>query len=352
MCDSLIDRDPFDSGSGSSTTLGGQGEKMSRIKGEPTETKGQPAKPPKINLGALLLTGVRGTITSEYVRRADGHRTGPYSFLRYREGGRQRRLYLRPEMVPLAKEAIATWHRLHPPSWRMRQNLATLRRKERTISVNSNNQLSSVEKTTQQNLPAQQGSKQYSGLIANASAVESAMSGWQEADNKDWEVVCREAVDRYKDGSYTLEALGAERLLTPETMAVLGSLRKSLVAAYPGATAAQMMLADAAIVAFYNMLKIQGWIGNISLLVEEQFFGPEAINFRSQKGGGHLPTLEELIYRKTEKLMPLLDRSNRMLIRNLRAMKEIGQNAAPSVSINQINLDGQQQLNVVGNGRA
>ena len=54
--------------------------------------------------------------------------------------------------------------------------------------------------------------------------------------------------------------------------------------------------------------------------------------------------------RLSEQLLPLLDRSNRMLLRNLKALRTLKQPPPPSVSIGQaaqVNV-GQQQVNVAG----
>ena len=45
--------------------------------------------------------------------------------------------------------------------------------------------------------------------------------------------------------------------------------------------------------------------------------------------------VEEIVERLSEQLMPLLDRSNRMLLRNLKALRALKQPPAPSVSIGQ-----------------
>src|SRR5712691_4769751 len=53
---------------------------------------------------------------------------GPYWYLRWREGGRQRRRYVSREQVNAMREVIERRRRLRPPAWSLRQELAGLRR--------------------------------------------------------------------------------------------------------------------------------------------------------------------------------------------------------------------------------
>jgi hypothetical protein len=61
-------------------------------------------------------------------RCARGERHGPYLSLRWREGGRQRRRYVRREDAEHVSAAVGAWRSLHPPAYRVRQELAALRR--------------------------------------------------------------------------------------------------------------------------------------------------------------------------------------------------------------------------------
>ena len=65
--------------------------------------------------------------------------------------------------------------------------------------------------------------------------------------------------------------------------------------------------------------------------------------------------VEELVKRLTEQLMPLLDRSNRTLIRNLQVLRALREPSGPSVSIGkvgQMNVAATQANAVVGGAGA
>ena len=61
-------------------------------------------------------------------RCARGTLHGPYWYLRWREGVRQRRRYVPREQVNAIREAIDQRRQLRPPAWSLQQELAELRR--------------------------------------------------------------------------------------------------------------------------------------------------------------------------------------------------------------------------------
>ena len=88
------------------------------------------------------MTPLRGTLRAELVRCgkpscrcARGERHGPYFYRRWREGGRQRRQYVRPGDAGHVRAALAEWRRLHPPARSMRDELADLRRLLRQLET-------------------------------------------------------------------------------------------------------------------------------------------------------------------------------------------------------------------------
>ena len=76
--------------------------------------------------GVLLANGVRSGKPACRCTRGALH--GPYLYRRWREGGRQRRQYVRPAEVEQVRTGIEAWHDLHPPARALRDELAGLRR--------------------------------------------------------------------------------------------------------------------------------------------------------------------------------------------------------------------------------
>jgi len=97
------------------------------------------------------------------------------------------------------------------------------------------------------------------------------------------------------------------------------SLRQNLIADLANATAADVMMIDAAIIGYYNMLRTQRWIGNLSLTVERELFGEEPLNKIHGESVGN--RLEEQLGRLAEVMLPLQERASRMMIRSLEALR-------------------------------
>lgn len=111
------------------------------------------------------------------------------------------------------------------------------------------------------------------------------------------------------------------------------------------------MLVDLTVVGWYNALRVQGWIGDLALGVEHECFGEEGPGARFDRRHGRVPGLvvEERLARLGEQLLPLLDRSNRLVVRNLKALAELRRGPAPTVAIGraeQVNV-ASQQVNAV-----
>jgi hypothetical protein len=109
-----------------------------RIRGQVEEVEaGTDARPP--NKFCRLLPKIAPLKGSLHVERKrcgkptcrcmnGGERHGPYWSHRWREGGRQRRRYVKAADLEQVRAGLAEWRRLHPPARSMRDALANLRR--------------------------------------------------------------------------------------------------------------------------------------------------------------------------------------------------------------------------------
>src|SRR6266851_2194096 len=182
----------------------------------------------------------------------------------------------------------------------------------------------------------------------NTRATYRAMEGWQHVGSEeDWLKVCADSREQYASGQFLLERLGAERYLDPKLMVTLLSLRQRLIAEWGITTAAEMMLVDLAVLNYYHALRVQGWIGDSALHIEREFFGQDALAENGQRPGRRpgRSCIAEDVRRLSEQFMPLLDRANRMFIRNLKAIKELRQGLVPAIAI------GRAEQVTVTNGR-
>jgi hypothetical protein len=194
--------------------------------------------------------------------------------------------------------------------------------------------------------------RQYQALRKNARAVMRAFEGWGQIPSvEEWQAACEDAAKRYQSGRFLLERLGAERVLDPQLMATLWQLRQGLLEAYGGESPAMTMVIDLAVMTYANALRVQGWIGDLALTVEQELFAEESLKVMlRQQYGPHFDgfAVEEALRRLREQLLPLFERVNRQLLQNLQALQRRQPGPLPTVAIGragQVNV-GQQQVNV------
>jgi len=59
-------------------------------------------------------------------------------------------------------------------------------------------------------------------------------------------------------------------------MAVLLTLRRRLVKEHGAETAAELMMVDTVVLAYYHQMRVTGWIGDFAQWLESEFFGGAA----------------------------------------------------------------------------
>ena len=92
------------------------------------------------------------------------------------------------------------------------------------------------------------------------------------------------------------------------------------------------MLIDLAVMTYYNALRVQAWIGDLALHIEHEFFCQEGPTAKLQQKWGYQVeglVVEESLQRLSEQLMPLFERANRQLIRNLQALRTLRHGRLP-----------------------
>jgi len=180
-------------------------------------------------------------------------------------------------------------------------------------------------------------------LISDTRAVWRALDGWSRVESvEQWHEIVEKTDDDIESGQFLIDRLGADRHLDPELMAALLVLRRRLIDEYGATSAADIMLIDVAIISYYHTLRINGWIGNFSTMLEDEFFKKEglSVTIDGQSRSAWSTKIKglrviELAERLGEQLMPLLDRSNRMMLRNFQALQARRQAPVPSVNIGQ-----------------
>ena len=162
--------------------------------------------------------------------------------------------------------------------------------------------------------------------------VTRAIARWHPRDGESLSHVER-VLPEAKGGS---NRLGASGIVDQDLAIVLLDLRKRLVADYGRGPAAALLI-DGAVAAYQDFLRVSGWVGNLSLLIEHEFFGvkgPNA-NFEDRYGreGRAIRglTVEQHLARLREELLPLADPCGRTLSGALAALERL--HNAPSEAV-------------------
>jgi len=155
----------------------------------------------------------------------------------------------------------------------------------------------------------------------------------------------REQVERvlssYEDGSFLVDRLGASMVINEDLAVVLLDLRRRLREEY-GDTPATIMLIDRAVVAYRDFLRITGWVGNLALHIEHEFFGRDgpSAHFRDRYGreGRTIRGLavEQHLTQLREGLIPLAERCGRVMREALASLEML--RAAPSRAVERSRL--------------
>jgi len=139
------------------------------------------------------------------------------------------------------------------------------------LNSDPNVSVEEIERDTAKLRQISEGTARYARVRQNARAVFRAMEGWQRVGSQeDWDAISQVSHEQYRSGFFLLKRLGAERHLDPELAATIGHLRQSLLGEAGEPTAAETMLTDLAVLSYYHVFRIQGWIGDLATIIEQQ----------------------------------------------------------------------------------
>jgi len=165
-------------------------------------------------------------------------------------------------------------------------------------------------------------------MVREAHDTWRSIEGWRGVETQeDWDRIVGEAVVEHERGVFFLDRLGGQKYLDPKMMAVLRIIRADLIREYGADSASDVMLVDMALMHYHHAITTNEWIGNIIASAQTELFGSSSLAAKVEKRHGrevelHGLRIEEFIRRLTEQLMPLIERSNVLLLRNLKALEE------------------------------
>ena len=195
-----------------------------------------------------------------------------------------------------------------------------------------------------QSYPAAQGGTEASesgkvgqgaALCDNSMAVARAMSRWHRGPDER-ERHTDQVLTQFESGAFFLDRLGAEGIIDQDLAVVLFRFRRRLIEAY-GDEPAALVLVDRAVAACQDFIRVEGWIGNLALQIEHEFFGTRGSGAHFQDRYGRMSgtirglTVEQRIARLRDELIPLAERVGRVMCVALAALEIL--RAVPSHAV-------------------
>ena len=107
-----------------------------------------------------------------------------------------------------------------------------------------------------------------------ARATQRAMTGRDTVKTEEeWGNRMEQAGKNFLEGQFLIDQLGAKVHVDPTLTAVILRLRSELIYEHNATNAAELMIIDSAVLSYYHLLRVTGWMGNLEQELESEFFG-------------------------------------------------------------------------------
>ena len=168
----------------------------------------------------------------------------------------------------------------------------------------------------------------------------------------DWERVSELLDEDYRSGQFLIDNLGADRYVEPKIAMTILLIRNKMIEDMQLESAAEFMLMDGALMAHFNSIRLQRMFGDLVTQVERELFHDDSMSVKLKKTG-RLEVedfkVEAMLNRANDKLMNLIDRTNKMMVRNIKAIRDLKTGTLP-IRAAQVNI-AQQQVNQLVEGK-
>ena len=186
-------------------------------------------------------------------------------------------------------------------------------------------------------------------VTKGASTLRRTHGAWSAIKTQeDWERAYQLAESDYRSGAFLIERLGGERYIEPSVVIAIQVIRENLIEDLDIRNAAEFMIMDMALMAYYNTLRAQRMLGDLATQIDRELFRGESLGVNLRDKHGLIVDdfkVEAMLERASDKLQAQIDRANQMLIRNLKALQDLKMGNL-IIRTDQINI-AQQQVNQV-----
>jgi hypothetical protein len=139
-------------------------------------------------------------------------------------------------------------------------------------------------------------------------------------------------MEDWLSGATLIEMCGGERYLDPPRMALLLNLWDHFIRTYRPEGPAEYLCIALALVSFNHFTRLTEAVGNLANRLEHTFFGIDPLEVRVIQASDKVAPVDRLQARSAahdhvqalgRELLPTLDRLNRMVLRNLQALRDL-----------------------------
>ena len=191
-------------------------------------------------------------------------------------------------------------------------------------------------------------------LMQRARRTYAAVEGWGRIESEaDWLALQQQTAEDWYAGAGLLRMLGGARYLEPERAALCLHLWRDFIDRYQPDGPAEYLVLAMAVLSFDHYLRVNSLVHNLEARLEDEFFSLRPLQTYGDTATYTVTVrglrVEEIAARLGNEALPWLDRLNRQVLRNLKAMRELRGPALPLTVANygQLNV-GQTQTNQTG----
>ncbi len=172
---------------------------------------------------------------------------------------------------------------------------------------------------------------------------------------EDWRNLLKLAKKEYESGDFFLRWIGRGRELEPLLVATLLIIREEWKKEYDVKTKPEELILDCALISYFHIIRTNYLLGNLEADLEYGYFAMDSPSvklknkakqtgfiFEKEQFNGY--SAEDRIQKIIEITQPLLDQYNRMLNRNIKALRDLKRGNI-LLNIGQVNIGG-KQINV------
>lgn len=194
-------------------------------------------------------------------------------------------------------------------------------------------------------LPAPTDDEPYRQAVRRCQYRYRAILDWAQfhGSSEDFMRAFERAAQDIESGEFFFTRIGRVAETDPSLVMALLVLRLRLIEEYDTQNVLERMLIDQALIAFYHQIRLHELAGNVEARAEHAFFGDTPLRWAEwDRHGGYQTQADEYLRDINQRLLPAIERCQRMLMRSLRELRKLRSHHLTIHSAQQVNVARQQ----------